>query len=326
MVNVNGSNNCGGVSNEVMQQFNKIANLDGKEGISSGEEKKALADLLSSGKITGKLDQEYIQGEINKFDLDEAKKNVSDFVKKAISNAMKMTGDKNSIDDNTELAVLDSIIDNTSGEYSVEDIQYAKLIKEQSSYTGKRSDVTTLKEENGVLQEKVTELIKENKELKTELNSIKQETTNASKELDNVCKDLNNIPEAAKSTINVMKGDLGTIGDLCSETMALADGLLDKQNLAQEGKLSKSTFDKYETQVKAKINANILKITQKKAELQKKAKQAGSSHPKIGKRISKIPILSKIGVADEAANTQKTGIFIDTGVTGDERNRAANNN
>ena len=291
MVNVNGNGNYDRVSNNVKQQINDIANLDGKKGISSNEERNALADLLSSGKITGKSNQEYIQGEINKFDLNEAKKNVSDFVKKAISNAMKMTGDKNSIDDSTELAVLDSIIDNTSGEYSVKDIQYAKLIKEQSSYAGKKSDVTTLKEENGVLQEKVAELIKENKELKTEFDSIKQETTKASNELDNACKDLNNIPEAAKSTINGMKGDLGTISDLCSETMTLADGLLDKQKLAQEGKLSKTTFDNYKKQVKAKINNNKQKIEKKKSDISEKAKQAASLHPDLAKIFRGNPLL-----------------------------------
>ena len=292
MVNVNGNGNYDRVSNNVKQQINDIANLDGKKGISSNEERNALADLLSSGKITGKSNQEYIQGEINKFDLNEAKKNVSDFVKKAISNAMKMTGDKNSIDDSTELAVLDSIIDNTSGEYSVEDIQYAKLIKEQSSYAGKKSDVTTLKEENAVLQEKVAELIKENQELKSEINSIKQETTKASKELDNACKDLNNIPEAAKSTINGMKSDLGTIGDLCSETMKLADGLLDKQKLAQEGKLSKTTFENYKKQVKAKINNNKQKIEKKKSDMSEKAKQAASLHPDLVKIFSGIPLFA----------------------------------
>ena len=111
MVNVNGD--LSRVSNNVRQQIDDIANQDGRKGISSSEERNALADLLSSGKVTGKANQEYIQGEINKFDLNEAKKNASDFVKKAIANAMKMTGDKNAIDDSTELAVLDSIIDNT---------------------------------------------------------------------------------------------------------------------------------------------------------------------------------------------------------------------
>ncbi len=325
MVNVNGDYDR--VSNNVKQQINDIANQDGRKGISSSEERNALADLLSSGKVTGKSNQEYIQGEINKFDLNEAKKNASDFVKKAISNAMKMTGDKNSIDDNTELAVLDSIIDNTSGEYSAEDIQYAKLIKEQSPYAGKKSDVTTLKEENSVLQQKIAELIKENKELKAELDSTKQETEKATKELDNACKNLSNIPDATKSTINDMKGDLGAIGELCSETTKLADGLLDKQKLAQEGKLSKPTFDNYERQVKAKINANKQKIAHKKSELQKKAKEAMSSHPQISNVISKIGMLIGIGAATTVTHTPKAANSIfGAHVADEEINKTTNNN
>lgn len=289
MVNVNGD--LSRVSNNVRQQIDDIANQDGRKGISSSEERNALADLLSSGKVTGKSNQEYIQGEINKFDLNEAKKNASDFVKKAISNAMKMTGDKNSIDDNTELAVLDSIIDNTNGEYSAEDVQYAKLIKEQSAYAGTKSDVATLKEENSILQEKNAELMKENKELKAELEAMKQEVGSASKEFDDACKNLTDIPDNAKAVINDMKGDLGTISNICTETSKLADELQDKQKLAQEGKLSKTTFDNYKKQVKAKINDNKQKIEKKKADMREKAKKASSLHPKIATVISAIKIL-----------------------------------
>ena len=289
MVNVNGD--LSRVSNNVRQQIDDIANQDGRKGISSSEERNALADLLSSGKVTGKSNQEYIQGEINKFDLNEAKKNASDFVKKAISNAMKMTGDKNSIDDNTELAVLDSIIDNTNGEYSAEDVQYAKLIKEQSSYARTKSDVATLKEENSILQEKNAELMKENKELKAELEAMKQEVGSASKEFDDACKNLTDIPDNAKAVINDMKGDLGTISNICTETSKLADELQDKQKLAQEGKLSKTTFDNYKKQVKAKINDNKQKIEKKKADMREKAKKASSLHPKIATVISAIKIL-----------------------------------
>ena len=289
MVNVNGD--LSRVSNNVRQQIDDIANQDGRKGISSSEERNALADLLSSGKVTGKSNQEYIQGEINKFDLNEAKKNASDFVKKAISNAMKMTGDKNSIDDNTELAVLDSIIDNTNGEYSAEDVQYAKLIKEQSAYAGTKSDVATLKEENSILQEKNAELVKENKELKAELEAMKQEVGSASKEFDDACKNLTDIPDNAKAVINDMKGDLGTISNICTETSKLADELQDKQKLAQEGKLSKTTFDNYKKQVKAKINDNKQKIEKKKADMREKAKKASSLHPKIATVISAIKIL-----------------------------------
>lgn len=289
MVNVNGDYDR--VSNNIKQQINDIANQDGKKGISSHEERNALADLLSSGKVTGKSNQEYIQGEINKFDLNEAKKNASDFVKKAIANAMKMTSDKNSIDDSTELAVLDSIIDNTSGEYSAEDVQYAKLIKEQSSYAGIKSDVATLKEENSILQEKNAELMKENKELKAELEAMKQEVGSASKEFDDACKNLTDIPDNAKAVINDMKSDLGTISNICTETSKLADDLQDKQKLAQEGKLSKSTFDNYKKQVKAKINDNKQKIEKKKGEMRAKAKEASSLHPKIATIINAISLL-----------------------------------
>lgn len=289
MVNVNGD--LSRVSNNVRQQIDDIANQDGRKGISSSEERNALADLLSSGKVTGKSNQEYIQGEINKFDLNEAKKNASDFVKKAISNAMKMTGDKNSIDDNTELAVLDSIIDNTSGEYSAEDVQYAKLIKEQSAYAGMKSDVATLKEENSILQEKNAELMKENKELKAELEAMKQEVGSASKEFDDACKNLTDIPDDAKAVINDMKGDLGTISDICTETSKLADELQDKQKLVQEGKLSKTTFDNYKKQVKTKINDNKQKIEKKKTDMREKAKKVASLHPEVATAISAIKIL-----------------------------------
>lgn len=299
MVNVNGD--LSRVSNNVRQQIDDIANQDGRKGISSSEERNALADLLSSGKVTGKANQEYIQGEINKFDLNEAKKNASDFVKKAISNAMKMTGDKNSIDDNTELAVLDSIIDNTSGEYSAEDVQYAKLIKEQSAYAGTKSDVATLKEENSILQEKNAELMKENKELKAALEAMKQEAAGATKEFDDACKNLNDIPDDAKAVINDVKGDLGAISDICTETSKLADELQDKQKLAQEGKLSKATFDNYKKQVKAKINDNKQKIEKKKADMREKAKKAASLHPEVATVISAIPLLGGVAAGKVGA-------------------------
>ena len=61
---------------------------------------------------------------------------------------------------------------------------------------------------------------------------------------------------------------------------------------AQEGKLSKTTFENYKKQVKAKINNNKQKIEKKKSDMSEKAKQAASLHPDLVKIFSGIPLFA----------------------------------
>ena len=255
------------VSQSVRQMLDDIASKDGKKGISSQEERNALADLLSSGKVTGQSNLDYLQGEINNFDLKEAAKNASDFVKNAIKDAMKMTGSKDKIDDKTELAVLDSIINNSDGTYSAEDIQYAKLIKEQSQYAGVESHVTLLQKENKVLMDKNAELMQENAELKAELEETKKQAQEANVELDKAMAEIQDVPKEVMNTVNEIKVSLKSLSDISSETSELVSELKDKKDTAMAGKLSKDTFESFAKRVKGKIVANKIKLGTEKAKI-----------------------------------------------------------
>lgn len=121
------------VSQRVINQFKEITRQDGKKGISNAEERAAVANLLAG--LSGNYDIDFVNSKIAEYDLEEAQKNASKDVVGDIERAKKMDGDKNSIDSEKEIAVLDSIIDNSYGDYSPDDIEYAKLVKKQFGLT-----------------------------------------------------------------------------------------------------------------------------------------------------------------------------------------------
>lgn len=297
----------GRVSQNVKDLFNDIASKDGKKGISNQEERNALADLLSSGKVSGKHNVDYIQCEINNFDLNEAAKNVSDFVRNAINKAKEMAGDKNAIDDVLELAVLDTIIDNASGDYSPEDVQYAKLLKAQSQYAGQKSHETVLKEENAALLERNAELMKENEALKMELENTKQQAKEADAKLDEALTEIDDskidlagdaIKSAAVATVKGMaaslKNSLMSIMNLSSETVKIIADVENKQKITSEGKLSKTTFGNFVKQAENKIEENNKKIAAEKEKVKTDSKKMSD-------------ILQKAGIT--GANAGITGLF-----------------
>ena len=297
------------VSQNVRQMLDDIASKDGKKGISSQEERNALADLLSSGKVTGQSNLDYIQGEINNFDLKEAAKNASDFVKNVIKDAMKMTGGKDKIDDKTELAVLDSIINNSDGTYSAEDIQYAKLLKEQSQYAGVKSPETLLREENQVLMDKNAELMKENAELKAELEETKKQAQEANAELDKTMSEIKDVPKEVMNTVNEIKVSLKSLSDISSETSKLVSELKDKQDTAIAGKLSKATFESFVKQAQVKIKANKTKLESEKTNIKEGAEKLGKLKDGAAGISTVASILQKIGAGasgiSEAVGVQK---------------------
>ncbi len=124
MVNINN------VSQNVLTKLKEIEMRDGKKGITSDSERNALADMLANGEVTGGNNQEYVQGLVDNYDLKQAENNASKDVKDKIKKATK----DGELDD-TEVAMLDSIIDNTKGKYSVEDIQLAKMTKKTMGLT-----------------------------------------------------------------------------------------------------------------------------------------------------------------------------------------------
>ena len=293
------------VSQNVRQMIDDISSQDGKKGISSQTERNALADLLSGGKITGKSNIDYIQGEINNFDLNEAAKNASDFVKKAIKNAMKMTGDKRAIDDKTELAVLDSIINNADGTYSAEDIQYAKLLKAQSIYAGERSNEAVLMEENTLLAEENSELMAENKELKAELEATKQQAAKAMAEFEAKMAEFKNISNPmVKDTIDQIKDSLTKINNASSESSELIIELETKQEAAKNGNLTQATLEKFQQMVDEKITQNKSTIDNEKANLQKQVDVLKEKAPEALTILASTPILALImGGAKKAASS-----------------------
>lgn len=117
------------VSQKVITEFKKLTEGDGKKGISNSNERNKIAELLSN--CSGNYDTAYLNEQIVEFDLKEAKNNASQDVVKDIEKLKKMDGNKNDIDSDKEIAVLDAIIDNTLGNYSPEDIEYAKLVKKK---------------------------------------------------------------------------------------------------------------------------------------------------------------------------------------------------
>ena len=274
------------VSQNVRQMIDDIASQDGKKGISSQAERNALADLLSGGKITGKSNIDYIQGEINNFDLNEAAKNASDFVKKAIKSAMKMTGDKKAIDDKTELAVLDSIINNADGNYSAEDIQYAKLLKAQSVYAGEKSTEAALIEENSVLAEKNSELMAENRELKAELEATKQQAAKAIAEFEAKAAEFKNINNPLiKDAIDQIKGSLTKINNASTESSELITELEAKQGAVKMGKLTKATLKSFQKSVHKKIQQNQTTIDKEKTQIQNNMEILKNSAPDLAKTV-----------------------------------------
>lgn len=274
------------VSQNVMKTIDDIASMDGKKGISSKEEKDALAELLSSGKIEGNNNIEYVKNEINRFDLKEASANASDFVKRAIAKAMEIAGDKKMIDDELELAVLDKIIDNASGEYSPEDVKYAKLLKAQTQYAGQKSSEATLREENSVLAEKNQELMQENANLKEQLAQMKEQAAKACQEIDNTLAKNNTMSDADKQNAIAVKTSIQGMDVLADEISSLIGDLEDKQAKVKDGKLPPKTFEKYQEEMESKIKAKKDQLNAKQASVRSAIQGMLNKFPEFAKNGS----------------------------------------
>lgn len=65
------------VSQNVLAKFKNIEMQDGKKGISSESERNALTDMLASGEVTEGNNKEYLQNQIDNYDLKQAEANAS---------------------------------------------------------------------------------------------------------------------------------------------------------------------------------------------------------------------------------------------------------
>lgn len=178
------------ISQNILNNIKNVEMQDGKKGITSAEERNALAQMLSNGEVTGGYNQEYVQNLIDNYDLKEAENNASKDVRNITKQAMK----DGELDDH-EVAILDQIIDNTMGKYSAEDIELAKMTKKtmglstdtpfseaQKENAQRKEQYAQLETRNENLrdvvskyQEKVNELINRMNELQTALDAKEKE-------------------------------------------------------------------------------------------------------------------------------------------------------
>lgn len=204
-----------GVSQKVLRQIQEIEQMDGQKGISSAQERNALAEALSNGEITGGTNQKHVQNLINEYDVKEAKNDASKDVINVIKKAMALDGDKNTIDSDREAAVLDSIIDNTTGQYSEEDIKYAKAMKksfglsEETQLGIERQRNNDLAAENADLLAENEALEAKNKVLVEQLKAREQEAIEMEAELDKKLAEIGEDNAALKNEISNLKNELG---------------------------------------------------------------------------------------------------------------------
>lgn len=178
------------VSQSVLSKLKNIEMQDGKKGISSNSERNALADMLASGEVTGTNNLEYIQNQIDNYDLKQAEANASKDVKDVIKKAVKLDGDENSLTER-EAAVLDQIIDNTTGKYSEEDVQLAKMTKKTMGLTTS-TPLSEAKAETEQVKEKNVQLQKEKENLQEVIAQYQQKVTE-------LCNQLNELREALEA-------------------------------------------------------------------------------------------------------------------------------
>lgn len=240
------------LSKPQQEYFKNIEMQDGKKGISSQGERNALAQALANGEIT-RQGVEYAQAQIKKFDLEEAKKNASDGLKKIIDNIMKITGDKHAIDSASELAALDKIINDPTS--NPEDVAYAKAVRNMSQF----AETTDLRNENTALRDENNGLRVENDELKSTLEDTQAELEKAQEELDAA----NETIEALKQDIDELKAENGELGakleksmrrivSLKIEKMKLGAKLKGYQDELKNGKISEEKFNELVEDIKKK--------------------------------------------------------------------------
>lgn len=208
-----------GVSQKALRIISEIEKMDGQKGISSIQERNALAEALANGKIDGGKNIQHVENLINEYDLKEAEKDASIDVINVVKKAMSMDGDKKAIDSDREEAVLDSIINNTKGQYSSEDIKYAKAMKKSFGL----SESTPLQEanlRNEVLETKNKTLKEENQRLLKELDAREMEAQQMEEALNEKLAAAGEENSALKDEIQSLKEDIARYKTDCKNLKA----------------------------------------------------------------------------------------------------------
>lgn len=198
------------VSQRILTEFKQITGSDGTKGITTNEERAKVAELLAG--TSGNYNVNYLQGEIQKYDLEQAKNQANQDIDKDNEKAMKLDGNKNAINSDKEIAVLDAIIDNTRGNYSTKDIKYAKQVKKSFGL----SESTPLAESQKQIQELQAQL----EELKKALTAKEQEVAVAEAKMKNNQAKLENALNEGKISekiFNNAKQELAKKGNEVSE-------------------------------------------------------------------------------------------------------------
>ena len=163
------------VSQKVIQYVQNIENSDQQKGFNS-EELKKLGEYLNSGEVSGNANIAYVKEKITESKIELLKQNISIGVKDMIDKAMSFFGDPNKIDDSAEVNVLDHVIENKEGEYSAEEVEYAKLLKANSEVAN--NTTAALEEENAQLKRENSQLKQKIRRLETPKKTIKKQSVN----------------------------------------------------------------------------------------------------------------------------------------------------
>ncbi len=169
------------VSQRILTEFKQITDSDGKKGITNNEERAKVGELLAG--TSGNHDVNYLQGEVQKYDLEQAKNQASQDVVKDIKEVMKLDGDKKAIDSDKEIAVLNAIIDNTCGKYSKYDIEYAKQVK-KSIGLSETTPLADAQQQIQKLQAQLAEMEKALQAREEEIAAVEKEIENNQAELE----------------------------------------------------------------------------------------------------------------------------------------------
>lgn len=212
------------VSQNVLNKLKTIEMHDGKKGISA-EERNALAQLLASGEISGSNNKEYIQSLIDNYDLKEAEMNASKDVKDAIKKAVNLDGDKNTLTER-EAAVLDQIIDNTTGKYSKEDIELAKMTKKSMGLTDE-TPLANAKKENAKLEGENAKLKTQNEKLNNAIGEYQEDINELLKQIEELESQLEAKEKELAATDTATKSE---IAQLKAEIKSLKRAMLEKPN------------------------------------------------------------------------------------------------
>lgn len=255
-----GSPDVSRLSKPQREYFKNIEMQDGKKGYSA-QEIDALAQALATGEIQGQ-GVEYAKGLINKFDFEQAKEAASDWVKNKIDNIMKMTGDKHSIDDTSELAALDNIINDPNS--NPEDVAYAKAVRNMSQFaetSDLRNENTALRDENDGLRAENDELRATLEDTQAELKKTQEELELANETIETLKQDIDELKAENSDLAARLEKSLGQIYSLKKEKAALGAKLKGYQDDLRNGKISKEQFKELVEDIKKKADEFTQKMS-----------------------------------------------------------------